>query len=76
MRGSSQLSSGSSQLSCARAFLCVSTLKRGTTALKVPQDVVAPSLRARDTTAALDFKCGRTMLDVSLTNLVVGNEVI
>ena len=28
MRGSSQLSSGSSQLSSARALLCVSTLKR------------------------------------------------
>ena len=28
MRGSSQLSSGSSQLSSARALLCVSTLKK------------------------------------------------
>ena len=35
MRGCSQLSSGSSQLSSARALLCVSTLKQGLCVLGV-----------------------------------------
>ena len=47
MRGSSQLSSGSSQLSSARALLCVSTLNRF--------DAVSAYMRKMDRYGLRDF---------------------